>query len=221
MSRWFPVAILLTVAAFAGSYYVHDYRYDDLADRVPIHWNIQGEADGFVPKSDAFLAFYLMPTVMAGFLVLTLALPWLSPKHFEVDRSRSLYGFVMLLAVALLGFLHAVMLGSALDPHLPHGRLLVGGLCLFFALMGAVLSKVPRNFYIGVRTPWTLASEEVWQHTHRLAGWLFVAGGLIGLVAALISLPLWVAFAGIMVAALVPVLYSLVFYKMLEHQGRI
>jgi uncharacterized membrane protein len=221
MSRWFPVALLLTAAAFAGSYYVYHYRYDDLAERVPIHWNIDGEPDGFVAKTDVFPAFLLMPSVMAGMLALTLVLPWLSPKEFEVDRSRQLYGFIMMLVVALIGFIHVIMLVSALEPALPLGRLLVGGLSLFFAAIGATLGRVPRNFYIGVRTPWTLANEEVWERTHRFAGWLFMVGGGVGVLAALLNLPLWVAFAGIMIAALLPILYSLVSYKMLERQGRV
>jgi uncharacterized membrane protein len=221
MSRWFPLAVLLTAAGFAGSWYVHGYRYDDLAEQVPIHWNIEGQADGFVPKTDAFLAFYLMPTAMAGMLALTLALPWLSPKHFEVDRSRNVYGFMMTLATALLGFIHVIMLAAALDPGLPNGRLLIGGLCLFFAAMGGVLGRVPRNFYVGVRTPWTLANEEVWERTHKLAGALFMAGGGVGLLVALLNLPLWLALVGILAAAFVPVGYSLVCYKMLERQGRV
>lgn len=221
MTRWFYLALLLTVAAFAGSFYVHEFRYDELADRVPIHWNIEGQPDGFVPKSDLFLAFLLMPSVMAGLVGLTLALPWLSPKHFEVDRSRNVYEFVMAVVIGLMGYIHLLMLWSALNPALPQGRLLVGGMCFFFALIGWVLGQVPRNFYIGVRTPWTLASDEVWARTHRLAGWLFEAAGVLGMLVALVQLPLWLAFVAIMLAALVPVVYSLVFYKQLERQGRI
>jgi uncharacterized membrane protein len=74
---------------------------------------------------------------------------------------------------------------------------------------------------MGVRTPWTLANEEVWEQTHRLAAWLFVASGLFGMLTALVGLPLYLCFAGIMVAALVPVVYSLVLYKRLERQGRV
>src|SRR5262245_6878429 len=101
MTRWIFVAILLTLAAALGSLYVYHYRYDDLPAQVPIHWNLQGEPDGFVPKSDSFLAFGLMPLVMAGIVLLTLLLPWLSPQHFEVERFRSVYGYVMMLAVAV------------------------------------------------------------------------------------------------------------------------
>lgn len=220
MTRWFYVAVMLTVGAFASSYYVHEFRYDELPAQVPIHWNLEGQPDGFVPKSNVFMAFLLLPTVMAGMLGLTLALPWLSPKKFEVGP-RGLYHFVMLLVIGLLGFIHVLALGTALHPAWPMDRLLVGGLCFFFAAIGAVLGQVPRNFYIGVRTPWTLASDEVWQRTHQLAARLFVAAGLAGMLIALVQLPVWLAFVAIMAAAFVPVIYSLAFYKSLERQGRI
>jgi uncharacterized membrane protein len=221
MTRWIYLAIVFTLLAGLGSFYVHNFRYDDLPAQVPIHWNLQGNPDGFVPKSDAFLAFWLLPLVMAGLVGLTLLLPWLSPRHFEVDRFRSIYGYVMMLAVAVMGYIHFIVLWGSLHAEMAISRLLVGGLCLFFVLLGAVLGKVRRNFWIGVRTPWTLADEEVWDRTHRLSARLFGAAGLFGVLAALAGLPLVVCFVGILVGALVPVIYSLVVYKQLERQGRI
>jgi uncharacterized membrane protein len=156
-----------------------------------------------------------------GLVVLTLLLPWLSPRHFEVDRSRGVYGYVMMLSVALVGYIHFLALWGSLHPELPMDRLLGGGMCLFFLLIGLVLGRVPRNFWIGVRTPWTLADEQVWDQTHRMSAWLFVAAGLIGIVIALLGLPLLIGFIAIIVAAVVPIVYSLVLYKWLQRQGRI
>ena len=88
-----------------------------------------------------------------------------------------------------------------------------------FALLGNVLGKVRRNFYVGVRTPWALASERVWNATHRLAGKTFVAAGLVGLVLTAAGLNGWPTFVSLMVGAFVPILYSLVYYKQLERSG--
>lgn len=210
MTRWIYLAVVLTLAAAGGSYYVYHERYDDLPAQVPIHWNLQGNPDGFVSKSDAFVAFGLLPSLMTGLVALTLLLPWLSPRHFEVDRFRSIYGYVMMLAVAVMGYIQFIMLWGSLHPQIAMNRLLVGGLCLFFLLIGAVLGKVRRNFWIGVRTPWTLADEEVWDRTHRLSAWMFVAAGIFGVVAAMVGLPLAICFVAIIAAALVPAVYSLV-----------
>jgi uncharacterized membrane protein len=221
MTRWLYLAVLLTLAALAGSFYVYHFRYDDLPAQVPIHWNIQGEADGFVPKTDVFMTFLLMPAVMAGIVVLTLLLPWLSPRHFEIDTFRITYGYIMAVIVALMGYIHGMVLWGSLEPQIPMGRLIVGGISLFFLLIGAALGKVRRNFWMGVRTPWTLANEEVWDRTHHVAAWLFVVGGVFGVLVALVGLPLWLCLVGIIAAALVPVVYSLVLYKQLQRAGRV
>jgi uncharacterized membrane protein len=90
---------------------------------------------------------------------------------------------------------------------------------LFFALMGNVLGRIRRNFYMGVRVPWTLASERVWNDTHRLAAWLMVAGGLTGFVMLMAGLPVAAALAVLGVVLVVPVVYSFVHYKQLERRG--
>ena len=90
-----------------------------------------------------------------------------------------------------------------------------------FALLGNVMGKVRRNFYIGVRTPWALANERVWNATHRFAAKTFVLGGVIGLVLTAVGVKGWLPFAALMGAALVPVVYSLVVYKQLERRGQL
>jgi len=85
--------------------------------------------------------------------------------------------------------------------------------------MGNVMGKVRRNFFIGIRTPWTLASEPVWNATHRFAARTLFVGGLLGLLAVILHAPFWLPMAAILTAALVPVIYSLVLYKQLERRG--
>jgi uncharacterized membrane protein len=221
MTRWLYVSIALTLVALAGSLGVYFFAYDKLPDQVPTHWNIHGEPDAWTPKEDVFWTFLLLPLAMAGMVLLTLLLPWLSPRQFEVDRFRDVYGYIMMLIVALFGYLHLVTLLASMQERIDLNRLLVGGILLFVALLGNVLGRVQRNFWIGVRTPWTLASERVWIDTHRLAAWLFVAAGLLGFVAVLLGAPLLWCFVGVILAALVPAVYSLVLYKRLAREGRI
>jgi uncharacterized membrane protein len=226
MTRWFYLSVALTLVALGASLYVYEFRYDDVPDRVPVHWDINFNPDGFVPKSDALLAFFLWPLAMAALCLLTPVLPWLSPRRFRVDSFRGTYGYVMMLAVALFCYLHIATLWGMMQPEENKWifmRFFLGGICLFFALIGNVLGKVRRNFWMGVRTPWTLASETVWNQTHRLAAWLMVAGGLIGFALVMVLPPwlAWVLFIDIMIAALVPVFYSLVLYKRLERQGKL
>ena len=97
----------------------------------------------------------------------------------------------------------------------------VGGVCLLIALLGNVMGKVRRNFFVGIRTPWTIANEQVWNATHRFAAKTFFAGGLLGLIAVVFRAPFWLPVTAIMVAAVVPVIYSLMLYKRLEHRGEL
>lgn len=221
MTRWMCVASILTATALAGSLYVWSVRYEDLPARVPTHWDLYGQADGWTAKEDTFVFFFLLPTVMGGLIGLAYLLPWLSPRHFEVDRSRTTYAYVMALLVALLGYLHGIVLWGGLNSEASISRWLVGGVFLFIALLGNVLGRVRRNFWIGVRTPWTLASEAVWIETHRLSAWLFVAAGILGLFGVFAGVPLVICFVGLAAAALIPAVYSLVLYKRLEKSGKL
>jgi uncharacterized membrane protein len=219
MSRpYWIIAILLTVAAWALSAWL----YPSLPERIPTHWNIHGQVDGYGNKQ---WAVFLFPGMMITFLILFAFLPALSPKHFEVETFRSTYLYILVLTSALFTYMHGVILLATWQEVregpkvIDIGRVLIGGLFLFFALLGNVMGKVRKNFYIGIRVPWTLASDRVWNDTHRLAAWLMVAGGVIGFLIVVAGLPMVVAFGVIIVTFAIPVVYSFVHYKALERRG--
>jgi uncharacterized membrane protein len=222
MTRWLILSIVLTLVAVAGSFYVYYGKQDELPEQVPVHWNAHGAADKFVTREDLLPHLLIVPGAMAVFVLLTLVLPWLSPKQFEVDRFRKVFDYVMALVVVLMAYLHFIILWSSFHPDdTTMLKWFVGGMCLFFVLIGNVLGQTKRNFWVGVRTPWTLASDIVWDRTHRMAAWLFVVAGVVGLATVLMDVPFYYSFIGMLVAALVPVFYSLVIYKRLEKQGRL
>ncbi len=218
MNRWRLVSVAATLAALGASLYLYFFRLDALSERVPIHWNIEGKPDGTMAREPAL---FLLPGCMAGFIGLTLLLPWMSPRQFSVEGFRPTYEYTMALVVVLFGYIHAVTLFAGLRPDIDSGRWLLGGLFLFFALLGNVMGKLRRNFWAGVRTPWTLASEKVWNKTHRLAAYLFVGAGVLGFIAVVAGVNLIAAFVMVMAAALVPVFYSLWLYKHLEKLGQL
>jgi uncharacterized membrane protein len=156
---------------------------------------------------------------MAGLLVLFRLLPSLSPKQWEVDSFRKTYLYLMLVVVGLVACIHLAVLWMALGHHVRIGQVAVGLLCIVFGLTGNVLGKVRRNFYIGVRTPWSLANERVWHATHRLAAKTFVLLACLGLVLTAIGVGAQVTFAVLLMGIVIPVVYSLIFYKRLERTG--
>lgn len=222
MTRIYVIlCIVLTVATLAASLIL----YPQLPEKIPTHWNIQGQIDAYGPKQ---WAAFMVPAMMAGLLLLFWAIPYLSPKHFEVDSFRSTYWFIILVVTVMMAFVHGLTLWAALaDQQKPVDitRLLLAGLLIMFALIGNVMGKVRRNFFVGVRTPWTLASERVWNDTHRLAGRLFVGGAILGLLADILPLPLpavtIAVVAIIIVSAATPAVYSLLLYKRLERRGEL
>jgi len=192
--------------------------YPQLPNVVPIHWDAHGHVNGWGPKWSLFL---YGPGLILGIVLLFSALPWLSPKKFEVDSFRATYLYIMMVIVALLAYCQLLILISSLGFAIDVSRALEGGVCLLIALLGNVLGKVRRNFYVGVRTPWTIANEQVWNATHRFAARTFFAGGLLGVIAVILRAPFWLPLTAILIAALVPVIYSLIFYKQLERRGQL
>jgi uncharacterized membrane protein len=206
----FELSLIATVCVVTVVAFPH------LPDRIPIHWNIHLRPNRYGPKWELFL---LGPGLMAGVTLFTSLGPWLSPKHFEVDSFRSAWRQIMLLLFCMMSYIYAAMLWADLHQKVDAGRLILGGASLTVALMGNLMGKVRKNFFIGVRTPWTLASDRVWNATHRFAARTWMAGGLLGLLFAIINLPVLSIFA-LIAGCLAPYVYSLVVYKQLQqHEG--
>jgi uncharacterized membrane protein len=212
--RYYLGAAAVILATLAGI----AVAYPQLPNIVPIHWDIEGHVNGWGPKWSLFL---YGPGLMAFIVLMFSALPWLSPKKFEVDSFRATYLYIMIVTVALLAYCQLLILISALGFVVDVSRALEGGVCLLIALLGNVMGKVRRNFFVGIRTPWTIANEQVWNATHRFAAKTLFAGGMLGLVAVTLRAPFWLPMTAILVGALVPAFYSLIFYKQLERRGEL
>ena len=212
-NRYLLLCILVVLASLAATVLVAG----QLPARVPIHWDGAGAVDRYGPRGWLFTQVGAMALVVALWLVL----PRLSPKHFTVDAFRDTWWQVALIVVGLLAWNQGVMLWavSTRSGALPHA--LLGGLGIAIALLGNVMGKVRRNFWLGIRTPWTLASDRVWYATHRLAAKTMVVTGLLALLAVLVRLPPAVAIALVVAGVLVPAAWSLVYYKQLERGGRL
>jgi uncharacterized membrane protein len=192
--------------------------YPHLPPIVPVHWGAHGEVNGWAAK---WTLFVVDPAIMVGMIVLFAALPWLSPKRFEVETFRSTYLYMVVVTLALLAYAHVLILAAGLSWSIDVGRAIEGGVCLMVALLGNVMGKVRRNFYVGIRTPWTIASERVWNKTHRLAAKTSFIAGLLGLLEVLLRAPFWLPIATVLAGPFIPAIYSLVYYKQLEHQGEL
>ena len=198
------VAIMWLVAA---------WYYPQLPETVPIHWNSEGQADNYMDKPWGVL---LLPLISTGVLLLLIVLPKLSPKGFRLDSAGRAYGIVVtMVMVFMLGIL-VLSYEQTLGRGVAFELWVTGSMGLLFLVLGNYLGKFPKNFWVGIRTPWTLSSDEVWFKTHRFAGRTFMAGGLLIIITAIAGLNLNYIVGITLVAALSPVLYSLILYKRLH-----
>ena len=126
----------------------------------------------------------------------------------------------MLMVFCMMAYIDAVILWAGVGHRIDEGRAVGGGVCLLIAVMGNVMGKVRRNFFIGIKTPWTLASERVWNATHRFAAKTFMVGGLLGAAFIIIGFHRCSLFA-LLGGVLAPVIYSLFVYKQLERRGEV
>jgi uncharacterized membrane protein len=207
-----PRALILCLLMILAMSAVTAWFYPALPEQIPTHWNLAGQVDGHGSRWQLWL---VGPIMMTGFLLLGVALPWLSPRQFEVQAFASTYSYLMAVPVALFAVIEIIMLSSALGARLDMARVLPAVMFVVLILMGNPMGKVRRNFFMGIRTPWTLASERVWYATHRLAGKLMVASGLLGLCALWLGAPHWLLLAVTLAWAPIAVGYSLLLYKRL------
>ncbi|HBT46765.1 MAG TPA: hypothetical protein DEA73_02625 [Peptococcaceae bacterium] len=205
--EWPALLILLMMLLVALMIYPH------LPERVPIHWNAAGEVDNY--GSRAFGAF-MLPLVTVGLYVLMLVLPLVDPRRENYSKFLGAYrvirwGFVIFMAV-----LYGLTLTASMGYHVPMDRVMPALMGFLFILIGNYLPRIRHNYFVGIRTPWTLADEEVWRRSHRIGGIAFVLAGVISLGAALLArgtVAFIVVMSAIGVATFLSVGYSLVIYR--------
>jgi len=206
---WPALAVLAAMLAAGVVCYPH------LPDMVPAHWNIRGEVDNYFSR---FWGAFALPLLAAGVYLAMLFAPYIDPRRDSYVRFEGAYRAVRLGLVFFLAVLHAVILAVALGgpPELVP-RVVPATLGLLMLVIGNYLPQARFNYFFGVRTPWTLASEEVWRRTHRFSGPAFVLGGLAALAAAFLPPPanFAVGMGGIGAAALASVVYSYLAFRRL------
>lgn len=180
-----------------------------LPEKLPVHWNASGQVDRYGGQAEAL---YLVPAISLFLLLLLWALPQLSPKGKDIEAFRPQYDATIIVLCAFMTFIHASILLNALRTF-DVSKLVFGGVCLLFVFIGNILGKTTRNYWMGIRTPWTLESDAVWEKTHRLAGKWMVATGLIGFLFSLLTPWPLISIVLILAGSFYPVIYSYFAYR--------
>jgi uncharacterized membrane protein len=201
-NRWlgFVVAVLVLAAGV--------WAYPHLPPRVPTHWNFRGEVDGYSSRFGATVVFPLVILALAGLMQV---LPKIDPRGKNYAKFGDTYWLIVNGILIFCGVIQLLVLANGLGAPVSLGRVLPIGIGFLMMVLGNYLGRIQPNWFIGIRTPWTLSSDEVWRKTHRLGGRLFVAAGILFMLSVLVpgmfGMPLIVIL--IVVVAVIPVLYSL------------
>lgn len=196
MRKWIPVVIVLIAVAASA------FMYPQLPERIPTHWNSAGEINGY---SSRFWGAWMMPLILAGTWLLMRALPHIDPRRDNYAKFAGAYEAIIIAVMLLLLGVHLLVLESAIGRAVSLDRAIPAGVGLLFIVIGAVLPRVHPNWFVGIRTPWTLSSNLSWERTHKVGGYLFIAVGAITVLTAMIAPTL--TFRVLFSAALVMVIF--------------
>ena len=207
MRRAVVASVVLVVLQFAVGFYL----YPRMPERMAIHWGLTGEADGYGSR---FLGLFLIPLISVVFLPLLLVLPRLDPLR-GIERFRGGYDWFVFGFMAYMAYVYGLSLAWNLGWRFSFMRMLAPAMGGLFVGIGVLMRDVRQNWFVGIRTPWTLSSEEVWDRTHEVVSSLFIASGGLAALGALAEG--WVALALIVVPVMFTGIYT-VYYSYSEYQ---
>lgn len=200
--------LILIVLGFA----IGVYLYPSLPSRVPNHWNSRWQIDGYGSK--AFVTFGL-PLINLGMYVLFIALPYIDPKRKNYERFEPTYQYLKYLLIIFFLGVEVTSLLIATGAIVNTAVFIQILISLLFILLGNVMGRFKHNYFVGIKTPWTLANEEVWNKTHRMAAPIWVIGGIVNIILTVTGMSFnGIGFITIIAAiVIVPIVYSYIIYQ--------
>lgn len=190
MRKWIP--LLLIVAAVAVSI----FYYPKLPEQMATHWDASGQPNGF---SSRFLGAWLLPLIMAVVWLILRAVPHIDPRRTNYEKFSGMYDALVILILGFMLVMHVVVLMAATGAPIKMERVAMPIVGAFIAIMGLLIPKAHPNWFVGIRTPWTLTSDLSWERTHKIGGPLFVMLGLLMVVTTFImpEVAIWVLVAAV------------------------
>jgi len=204
-------ATITAVTLVVISFLVAVVLYPSMPDPMPSHWNAAGEINGYMSK---FWGVFLMPLVSLGMLLLFLAIPRIDPLKANIAQFIEAYNLMMVLLIVYMLYVYALTLIAALGYQFNMTDMLLPAMGLLFIVIGFLIGKAKRNFFVGIRTPWTLMSDTVWAKTHQLGKWMFVGAGTVTIICTFLNESAFgVMMIALLAAAFVPIVYSYILWK--------
>jgi uncharacterized membrane protein len=202
------VLIMVLAATVAGV-----ALWNRLPDPMASHWGPNDEVNDYVSR---FWGVFLLPLITLGMMALFLIIPSIDPLKANIAQFRDVFNLFITLIVAFMLYLYALTLRWKLGyTDFGMSKALLPAMGILFFFIGYLLRKAKRNFFIGIRTPWTLSSDRVWDETHRLGSVLFMVSGVFAFLGSLFGgmAAFWFLFVPIIGSTLITLIYSYIVYQ--------
>lgn len=202
------VLIMLVAAIIAGL-----LLWDRLPEQMASHWNVNDQVDGYMSK---FWGVFMLPLITLGMLALFLVIPSIDPLKANIAQFREVFNVFIVLIVAFMIYIHGLTLAWNLGyTTFKMSGAMLPAIGLLFIFAGFMMRQAKRNFFIGIRTPWTLSSDTVWNETHRLGAVLFMISGVLAFIGGLFGgkTAFWLMFIPVIGSTIFLLIYSYVLYQ--------
>lgn len=200
-----PITLILIMFGFGFS------LYNCLPEQIPTHWNIQGQVDGWSSKN---FAVFFFPAITLGLYLLLLFLPLIDPLRENYQKFSNVYYGIRLALILFMALLYFYTLLAGLGFEMNINYFIVPLMSGLFVVLGIFMPRIKKNWFCGIRTPWTLQSDEVWEKTHKYAGKVFINIGILSAFTMVLGRSaFWVFMIIVIVGALSPVVYSYLLYR--------
>jgi len=202
------VLILITGATIAGA-----LLWNQLPDQMASHWDINDQVNGYMSRS---WGVFMMPLITLGMFVLFLVVPNIDPLKANISEFRESFNLFIVFIVGFMVYIHVLTLRWNLGyTNLGIGKAMLPAMGVLFIVIGSLLRKAKRNWFIGIRTPWTLSSDTVWNKTHQLGAVLFMASGVLVLIGGFFGgmTAFWFLFVPLIGSTIFLLVYSYVLYQ--------
>lgn len=185
--------------------------HEALPRQIPAHWNTAGQVDSYMDKT---LAVILFPSITLLIVVLFPLLSSIDPRKKNYESFLRPWHIVQMAIVAFFAYLYFVILYLAFNPSASIETFVFVGIGTLFIIIGNYLGKMRQNYFVGIKTPWTLNNEKVWNKTQRIGGWSFLIAGLIVLINGFVQWQLVASMIfSVALAVVFPIGYSYYAYR--------
>jgi uncharacterized membrane protein len=199
------------IAIIVLSFLIGLFFYPYIPEVVASHWDAQGVVNGYMPK---FWGVFLVPIISLGLVLLFLLIPKIDPLKANIEKFRKYFDWFIIIFLLFLLYVNMLTILWNLGARFNMVQLMIPAMGLLFFYMGLLLQKAKRNWFIGIRTPWTMSSDNVWDKTHKLGAKLFMLAGIIALLGILLPrIAIWLVLVPIILVSMYTIVYSYFVYK--------